>query len=98
MDNNTINIFLKKETILVALATALCYTGAYAYERGFSLYFGIPTELISVTPASIITTVALFSGFLITLYIASTIPFLISQNKKQFYHYRIETISTVDTV
>ncbi|MFP1916701.1 hypothetical protein ACLEEZ_14230 [Lonsdalea quercina] len=82
MDNKTINSLLKKETILVALATALCYTGAYAYERGFSLYFGIPTELISVTPASIITTVALFSTVLMTLYMTSTLPLLVSQNEK----------------
>lgn len=82
MDNKKINSLVKKETILVALATALCYTGAYAYERGFSIYFGIPTELISVTPASIITTVALFFAFLITLYMASTFPLLISKNEK----------------
>lgn len=69
MDKAQINSWLKKETLIVALATALCYTGAYVYERGFAVYFGIPTELISVTPGSIITTVSLFVGFLFLVYI-----------------------------
>ncbi|MHA6635523.1 hypothetical protein ACX3OY_17220 [Citrobacter farmeri] len=72
---------LKNETLIVALATALCYTGAYAYERGFCLFFGIPTELITVTPGSIITTVFLFAAFLMTLYIASSLPVLIASKK-----------------
>lgn len=82
MDAAKINSLLKKDTLIVALVTALCYTGAYIYERGFSLYFGIPTELISVTPGSIITTVFLFVGFLFLVYMASTFPVLISQSKK----------------
>lgn len=82
MDAAKINSLLKKDTLIVALATALCYTGAYIYERGFSLYFGIPTELISVTPGSIITTVFLFVGFLFLVYMASTFPVLISQSKR----------------
>lgn len=72
---------LNNETLIVALVTALCYTGAYAYERGFCLFFGIPTELITVTPGSIITTVFLFAAFLMTLYIASSLPVLIASKK-----------------
>ncbi|VUC84273.1 Uncharacterised protein [Raoultella terrigena] len=82
MDAAKINSLLKKDTLIVALVTALCYTGAYIYERGFSIYFGIPTELISVTPGSIITTVCLFVGFLFLVYMASTLPVLISQSKR----------------
>ncbi|EHN8799903.1 TPA: hypothetical protein QH250_001714 [Enterobacter asburiae] len=72
---------IKNETLIVALGTALCYTGAYAYERGFCLFFGIPTELITVTPASIIYTVFLFAAFLMTLYMASSLPVLIASKK-----------------
>ncbi|HHX4024655.1 TPA: hypothetical protein ACU917_005793 [Klebsiella michiganensis] len=82
MGNTNLNSLLKKETLIVALATALCYTGAYIYERGFSVYFGIPTELISVTPGSIITTVSLFIAFIMALYMISTIPIVISNSKK----------------
>lgn len=82
MDKTRINTLLKKETLIVALATALCYTGAYIYERGFSVYFGIPTELISVTPGSIITTVFLFIAFLMVLYMMSSLPILISRSEK----------------
>ncbi|EIV6705552.1 TPA: hypothetical protein ACS3VG_004544 [Klebsiella aerogenes] len=93
MDKAQINSWLKKETLIVALATALCYTGAYVYERGFAVYFGIPTELISVTPGSIITTVSLFVGFLFLVYILSTFPVLISQSKKIRNNFIIITLS-----
>ncbi|HEL4715853.1 TPA: hypothetical protein UOA09_004182 [Klebsiella pneumoniae] len=82
MDKTRINTLLKKETLIVALVTALCYTGAYIYERGFSIYFGIPTELISVTPGSIITTVFLFIAFLMVLYMISSLPISISRSEK----------------
>ncbi|HBV4375692.1 TPA: hypothetical protein MDY08_005129 [Klebsiella pneumoniae] len=101
MGNINLHSFFKKETLIVALATALCYTGAYIYERGFSVYFGIPTELISVTPGSIITTVSLFLAFIMALYMMSTIPIVIShskKNKKQVYHNRIKFRSSVDTI
>ncbi|CAH5385893.1 hypothetical protein AI2932V1_3058 [Klebsiella pneumoniae] len=93
MGNTNLNSLLKKETLIVALATALCYTGAYIYERGFSVYFGIPTELISVTPGSIITTVSLFLAFIMALYMISTIPIVISNSKKIKNKYIITALS-----
>ncbi|MGX4989624.1 hypothetical protein [Enterobacter kobei] len=94
MDMKTL---IKNETLVVALATALCYTGAYAYERGFSLFFGIPTELIAVTPSSIITTVSLFAVFLMTLYMASSLPIQIAkrENLKNKYVITILTLSPI---
>ncbi|HDR2753145.1 TPA: hypothetical protein QCJ76_001713 [Enterobacter asburiae] len=92
-----IKIPLKNETLIVALGTALCYTGAYAYERGFCLFFGIPTELITVTPGSIITTVCLFATFLMALYMASSLPVLIA-SKKNLKNKHIISILTLSPV
>ncbi|EGQ5322134.1 TPA: hypothetical protein ONC27_002892 [Enterobacter asburiae] len=88
---------IKNETLIVALGTALCYTGAYAYERGFCLFFGIPTELITVTPASIIYTVFLFAAFLMTLYMASSFPVLIA-SKKNLKNKHITSILTLSPI
>lgn len=84
---------IKNETLIVALGTALCYTGAYAYERGFCLFFGIPTELITVTPASIIYTVFLFAAFLMTLYMISSLPVLLASKKNLKNKYIISFLS-----
>ena len=88
---------IKNETLIVALGTALCYTGAYAYARGFCLFFGIPTELITVTPASIIYTVFLFAAFLMTLYMASSFPVLIA-SKKNLKNKHITSILTLSPI
>lgn len=48
------NDFKKHETLSVAFITVIAYAGSYFYERGSAIYFGVPTDLISITPASMI--------------------------------------------
>lgn len=49
------NNLKKHETLSVALITVILYAGSYFYERGSAIYFGVPKELISITPASMIS-------------------------------------------
>ncbi|OAT78153.1 hypothetical protein A9B99_18620 [Mangrovibacter phragmitis] len=79
MNKTIIENIKTHETFTVATITALCYAGSYAYERGFSIYFGIPTEFITVTPNSIVTSAILFITFCMSFYILSSFLIKISE-------------------
>ena len=77
-----LNNFRKHETLSVAFVTVMAYAGSYFYERGGAIYFGVPTDLISITPASMIAmaistfvlamVLFFFSDFIVSVMIKKT--------------------------
>lgn len=63
-----LKLFKNHETITVALLTAMLYVGSYFYERGSAIYFGIPSELITITPSTMISMVIASFVFAIILF------------------------------
>lgn len=75
-----LKLFKNHETITVAVLTAMLYVGSYFYERGSAIYFGIPPELITITPSIMISMVIAFFIFAIILFFSC--DFIISMMLK----------------
>lgn len=56
------------ETLAVAFLTAILYVGSYFYERGSAIYYGIPPELITITPSAMISMVVTSFIFVVILF------------------------------
>lgn len=73
----------KSEAILIALITAILYSGSYFYERGSAVYYGIPTDLISISPASITIMVITVFTFITYVYFFSSFIIIVATRKTQ---------------
>lgn len=76
-----LKLIKKSEAILIALITAILYSGSYFYERGSAIYYGIPTDLISISPASITIMVITVFIFIFYVYIFSSAIISITARK-----------------
>jgi hypothetical protein len=66
------------EAILLALASACTYLLAFYYERGYSNYFGLPTQFINVSLINLLIFGAVTLSFLTTIAIVvnAVLPFI----------------------
>lgn len=64
-DNKSLKRFQLSEAVLLAGASAVAYLFAFLYERGFTSFFGIPTQFVNVS----LVTLLIFGAGVFTLLI-----------------------------